>query len=292
MSFNDRMQIAQQPLVNLRVAHEEEIADLNRIVGKYREDQIKLQDELDALKSTPRLVPARNLADIHLHNNWRIGVSPGLKPGDPGFIAPMNTSLVQGTDYGYKQNQKLGGSDSAMVLSFNKAPAGEYNGFLAGLHRPIERRAGKLVWRGAFWLSAAAKSGMQALEFDTRFVIDKLNYNLSCEWNQAKGGLLQVVDDINGKGWKDTDIKFDLPTEAWVPWEWEYWFDHAAEQFGYAALTVAGKRYPITSLRFNVESPGQIEWADGFHCQLQIGTNNKGIPFGVGFDNLGYNWKE
>jgi hypothetical protein len=133
---------------------------------------------------------------------------------------------------------------------------------------------------------------MQALEFDTRITKSNLNINLSSQINYAKGGMLQVVNDSDTKGWQDTGIVVGkLTPNVWHDFAWEYWYDSDAKAFGYTALTLDGARYPITQTIFTTQAPTVIYWADGIHPQLQIGTNNKGLPFAVAFDRLGYSFQ-
>jgi hypothetical protein len=104
--------------------------------------------------------------------------------------------------------------------------------------------------------------------------------------------MLQVVNDSQGKGWQDTGIVVGkLTANVWHDFAWEYWYDSDAQRFGYATFTLDGNRFPISDSKFATQTPTTIDWADGIHPQLQIGTNNKGLPFSVCFDRLGYTFQ-
>jgi hypothetical protein len=270
-------------------AAERNISDLTLALEADNEELLKLDaqiadlnKQIAELKNVPTPpAPLANLSDIHLHGDWKIGVGSD--------IAPLNSGLVQGTDYGFRQFQARGGSNTAIELYFNRAVTGDYSGFLVALHRrPVERNAAKLTWRGRIFHDDRATSGMQALEFDTRITKAKQNINLSSQINYAKGGMLQVVNDAITKGWQDTGIVVGkLTPNVWHDFAWEYWYDSDAKQFGYGGFTLDGTRYTIP-FDFVNQTPTTIDWADGIHPQLQIGTNNKGLPFSVCFDRLGY----
>jgi hypothetical protein len=203
----------------------------------------------------------------------------------------MNSSLVKGTDYGYRQQvSKAGYPPQAIELFFNRAIPGDYSGFLVAIHRPIDKTSGKLIFKGRFFHDDRASNGMQALEFDTLLTKAGFKYNLSSQINYQKGGVLQIVNDADGdRGWEDTPIVLGKPlANVWHDFQWEYWFDFSSKTFGYVAFTFDGTRYPIPQGEFTSQSALTSNWGDGLHCQLQIGTNSKGLPFAVAFDRLGY----
>ena len=250
-----------------------------------------LTNQVESLKTQLANVPlpqpykVTGLTDIHLHGDWQMVVQPD--------VAPMNDKLVKGTDYGFRSFQKLGGSNSAIELFFNKAIVGDYSGFLIAIHRDMENVAkSRLFWKGRFYHDDRALNGMQALEFDTRLSKDNLNYNLSSQINYAKGGVLQLVNDASGNtSWQDTSIILGKPAPGkWHDFMWEYSYDTTAKTFGYDAFVFDGKRYPIIEGKFVTQVATKPDWGVPFraHVQLQIGTNNKGLPFSVAFDKLTY----
>jgi hypothetical protein len=256
-----------------------QINELQQAVDTAAALNLNLQQRLDQ-----QLTPVSGMHDCHLHVDLLIGVGPD--------IAPLNPKLVQGMDYGFRQMQKVGGSDRALVLYFDKSLAGDYSGFLVHLHRrPVEREGGRLVWTGRIFHDDRAAAGMQALEFDTLLTKAGYKYNLSSQINYAKGGMLQLVNDASGnKGWQDVISVPKLISNQWNVFQWEYRFNTKSADFGYVALTLNGVRYPIPAGKFTSQSPTMTSWSEGLHMQLQIGTNAKGQPFSVAFDDLDYSY--
>lgn len=248
----------------------------------------KLQAQLADLQAQPQVVVpnlVNGATDMNLHLDWRIGTGSD--------IAPLNGGLMQGTDYGFKTKQSKAGSPATAVeLYFNRAIAGDYSGFLISLHRDINPRVAKLIWKGRFFHDDRALNGMQALEFDTLVTADDVKYNLSSQINYAKSGMLQIVNDADGsKNWEDSGIVLGKPSSnVWHDFQWEYWYDTNAKQFGYTAFTLDGVRHPITQAEYIQEIPTSPGWGTNLrlHTQLQIGTNSKGLPFSVAFDRLSY----
>lgn len=231
----------------------------------------------------PAMTPVGGMHDCHLHADLKIGTGAD--------IAPLNGGLVAGTDFGFRQFQNLGGSNRALELYFARAIAGDYSGFLVSIHRkPVERTAGTLIWKGKFFHDDRATGAMQALEFDTLITKGGSKYNLSSQINYAKGGMLQIVNDASGnKSWQDSGLVVGkLLANQWNTIQWEYQFDTVAKTFGYVAFTLNGKRFPVPAGQFTSQVPTVSNWSDGLHMQLQIGTNSKGLPFSVAFDDLDY----
>lgn len=164
-----------------------------------------------------------------------------------------------------------------------------YTSWLSGCHRPVLANTGKLSLGFDLMTDDKTPLSAQALEFDTRLVIGKNDYNFGSQFNYQRGGLWQVW--VN-KTWVDTTFKPGLFT----PWKWytvrfDYSFDVINKKYSYEAANVSpaiiGYAVPVT---FKNLTATPLNWTDTCNFQVQQDLNYKAGEFTIYIKNAGYTW--
>jgi hypothetical protein len=164
---------------------------------------------------------------------------------------------------------------------------GPYSDWLASCHRPLPVNTGGLSLNFLLKTDDKAPLVAQALEFDTRVSVAKLNYNFSSQFNYQRGGMFQI--SVNGK-WVDTGIKpgVFIPS-IWIPIQLDYAFDVVRQRYSTLAVSVNGVKSSVPTMLQNL-TPTNLGWADSCSMQVQQDLNSKGGSFAMYLDGITYTW--
>jgi hypothetical protein len=178
-----------------------------------------------------------------------------------------NIGGVDPARYGYIVT--LGGVSHLLLWTEGTTEAGKYPAFMwypAEL-RPILPNTGKVRMSFTAVINGNM-NGFNVRETDLELVIAGFRYNVSAQYNQARGW---QIAKANGD-WVDTGF-YNGPLVAGVPSvvAIDYTFDLKAHTCSVKQITDNGKVFAVPAVLQNV--PGQAsKWSEGAYVQLQAGS--------------------
>lgn len=163
-----------------------------------------------------------------------------------------------------------------------------YSNILFALPRPILPNTGYLQLKSTLTVDSLTSTYAQALEFDTRVSVGKLNYNFSSQINYAERGMLQI-SAANGD-WVDTGFAIGRLAPL-VPHtlDYSYYFDTTTKKYSFLYLVLDGKRYVIPP-KFQNLAPTSLDWEDTCNLQVQLDLGSMAGSFSHLMTDVRYVW--
>jgi hypothetical protein len=166
---------------------------------------------------------------------------------------------------------------------------GKFSDWLACTIRPVLPNTGNAELSYQLTVDDQTAEVAQAIETDMLFVITGADgkiyeYNGSLQWNNAKGGSIQIND------WTDSGIVIpvidaDVPHRVVI----QYAFDTVKHTLTVPNYSIDGNVYPIPAA-VGVIPAKPSNWKLGAYLQVQQDLNDKGGGFAITLDDAQLAW--
>lgn len=168
----------------------------------------------------------------------------------------------------------------------------DYAGWLGAIELPLIDGYQKLTEDIEIMIDPAAERDLNALEHDTR-ISDKLgwNYNMSKQWNQTRGGMLQISNAAGG--WVDTGYApGPFMPYCWQRMRTEMFFDFKLMKYSIISVQLNSRPPFFIPAALQNLTATKMNWAPGCNFQYQLGGGKQPSAFSAFLTRSRYAWHD